>query len=265
MSAKKDVKAAGKSGARAAAKKPAKKKPAAKKPAKKEAVNGKVTHVVIVLDRSGSMEEVRDETISGFNEQIGKIRAKAMESGAKETFVTLVLFNDEVVFSRFAEPAETLGPIDREIYAPDRTTAMLDAVGLTLERFQKVVQDDGGTRYLMVVISDGLENDSKIHTYESVAELIQQRRSTGRWTFSYMGANQDLGVVARRMAIPRSNISAYNSDAKGTALSFRRLSGSMMGFIDRRARGESADQGFFRERDEIGAVEDEEDPGSKPN
>jgi hypothetical protein len=224
-----------------------------------------VTHVAIVLDRSGSMEAVRDETISGFNEQVGKIRARAMQDGAGETYVTLVLFNDEVVFSKFAEPAERLESLDRGSYAPDRTTAMLDAVGLTLERFRKVVRDDEDTRYLVVVISDGMENDSRIHGYESVAELIQRCRATGRWTFSYMGANQDLGVVAQRMAIPRSNIAAYTSDAEGTALSFRSLAGSMLGFMDRRDRGESLDRGFFRDRDEIGSVEDGEDPGSQPN
>jgi hypothetical protein len=135
-----------------------------------------------------------------------------------------------------------------------------------------VVRDDEDTRYLVLVISDGQENDSKTHTYESVAELIQKRRATGRWTFSYMGANQDLGVIAERMSIPRSNIAAYSADSEGTARSFRSASRSMMGFMGRSILGMPVERGFFRGKDEIGSVEDDEDdgkadgsPASKPN
>lgn len=255
MNEKKDKKAAGKGGA----------KDAAKEPATGKVAKGRVTHVAIVLDRSGSMEAVRDETISGFNEQVGKIRAKAAQSDAEKTFVTLVLFNDEVVFSKFAEPAEALAPIDRESYEPDRTTAMLDAVGFTLERFQDVVRDDDDTRYLVVVISDGAENDSHEYTYERIAEMIQKRQATGRWTFSYMGANQDLSVISERLSIPRSNLGTYVSSPGGTMIGFGSLSRSVIGFMSKPADEPLSSDKFFRDEDEIRSVEDDDDPDAKPN
>lgn len=165
-----------------------------------------VTHVAIVLDRSGSMASCRAETINGFNEQVQKITGKTKTDGtADTTLITLVLFNHEVEFVHFVSPVDSLREITAEQYVPNGSTAMLDAVGLTLTRFEREVEDDEQTRYLVIIITDGEENDSKEFTYERIAEMIQKRQQTGRWTFSYMGANQDLSDLSKRLNIPKSN------------------------------------------------------------
>ncbi|MFA5762662.1 MAG: vWA domain-containing protein [Bacilli bacterium] len=223
-----------------------------------------VTHVAIVLDRSGSMASCRAETISGFNAQVQKITGKTKADGtADSTLITLVLFNHEVEFVHFASPVDNLKEIAAEQYVPNGTTAMLDAVGLTLKRFEKKVKDSDDTRYLVIIISDGEENESKEFTYERIAEMIQKRQQTGRWTFSYMGANQDLSDLSKRLSIPKSNMATYTSSPSGTMIGFSSLSKSTMGFLDKQSKGTATSEKFFRNEDEIQSVDDADDSSGK--
>jgi uncharacterized protein YegL len=221
------------------------------------------THVAILLDCSGSMQACQTETVAGFNEQVQAIRKSAQLSGAEgATFVTLAVFNDGVEFVRFAEPVDRLMEISADEYHPDSLTAMLDAVGQTLKRFEKKVKDSESIHYLVIIISDGEENDSREFTYERIAEMIQKRQQTGRWTFSYMGANQDLSDISKRLSIPKSNVAIYTSSGKGTLIGMGALSKSTMDFLDRRSKGAATSDKFFRDEDEVQSVDDD-DSGKK--
>ncbi|MFA5762771.1 MAG: vWA domain-containing protein [Bacilli bacterium] len=231
---------------------------------KKDAVSKPITHVAIILDRSGSMECCRAETISGFNEQVQKITGKTKADGtADSTLITLVLFNHEVEFIHFASPVDSLKEITSEQYVPNGTTAMLDAVGLTLTRFEREVEDDEDTHYLVVVITDGEENDSKEFTYERIAEMIRKRQQTSHWTFSYMGANQDLSDLSKRLNIPKSNTATYSSCPSGTMIAFGSLSKSMLGFLDKQSKGTATSDKFFRDEDEVQSADDDDSSGKK--
>jgi len=160
-----------------------------------------------------------------------------------------VLFNHDIEFLSFAGKVGTLEETTAERYVPNGTTAMLDAVGQTLKRFEKKVKDSENTYYLVIIISDGEENDSKEFTHERIAEMIQKRQQTGRWTFSYMGANQDLSDLSKRLNIPKSNVATYTSSGKGTLIGMGALSKSTMGFLDKRSRGTATSDKFFRDED----------------
>lgn len=221
------------------------------------------THVAIVLDCSGSMQACRAETIAGFNEQVQAIRKSAHQEGEESgTFVTLVVFNDGVQFVHFAQPAETLSEIGPEEYQPDSLTAMLDAIGSTLVRFEREVDDGDDVNYLVITISDGEENASKEHSYESVARMIRSRQKTGRWTFSYMGANQDLSELSSRLHIPKSNTAAYRSSPHGTAISFVSLSKSVVSYLQDRSAGRRARDRFFGKDGEISSFDDDDGSAS---
>lgn len=181
------------------------------------------THQIIVLDRSGSMSACREETISGFNEVVREVRAAGEGADVR---VTLVVFNEEVRFVSFCEPVGALAPLTRESYVPDGSTAMLDAVGLALERFATSVPDDADTRYVVVVVSDGMENASVRYGYEAIASMIGARQNTGRWTIAYVGANQDLAEVGRRMHIPASSMACYTATGSGTKEAFACIAAS---------------------------------------
>jgi uncharacterized protein YegL len=190
----------------------------------------KYLHIAIVLDQSGSMISVKDETINGFNEQVQTIK-KTAENRDGKTTVSLVLFNDDVKFIvKMADP-KVLKELTDKHYNPDYSTAMLDAIGATMLMFDKEVDDNENHRYLVIIISDGQENSSREFSYENIAKMINKRQNNGRWTFSYIGANQDLSQVAESMGIHKGNMMSYESTAIGSMTMFSSLSMSLNSFM----------------------------------
>ncbi|HZU14497.1 MAG TPA: vWA domain-containing protein [Chloroflexota bacterium] len=204
------------------------------------------THVAIVLDRSGSMETCRQATISGFNEYVGEIRRTA-EREEVPTRVTLTTFNGDVTVHYVDEPLARLKRLSYRTYVPGGNTAMLDAVGETIDRLQPLDAEDD--TFLVCVISDGLENASRRYSYADIAERIQQLTATERWTFTYLGANQDLSVISRQLAIPVGNVAAYDADPTGTSDAWIRHSASTARYFEERAV-ESPRGAFYREEEE---------------
>jgi uncharacterized protein YegL len=211
----------------------------------------KLAHVAIVLDRSGSMETCRDQTISGFNEYAQDIRKTAKKAGL-DARLTLTVFNGEVRVPFFDAPLERLRPMSRKYYVPNGSTAMLDAVGQTIDRLEREGSQIDAPSVLVCVISDGQENSSTDFTYESVAELIQRLTATERWTFTYLGSNQDLSIVSEHLSIPLTNTSSYASTREGTADGWKRQSRATRRRMEGVSTGKSASQEFYA---------DELDPG----
>jgi hypothetical protein len=216
------------------------------KQAVNEVVNpNQVTRVVIILDKSGSMGACQGVTVSGFNEQVQTIKSKA-EGG--KYFLSLVQFNHDVDPTIWNAEPKDVAELTVEQYAPTGGTAMLDAVGETLLRLEEV-GDTEDTAYLVIIISDGLENASKRFDYVTVGEMIQQRQATGRWTFTYMGANQDLSVITQQLHIPVGNTALYESDESGTEYAMTVASRNLAGYMTCRSRGKSAMKGFYAAAD----------------
>jgi ketosteroid isomerase-like protein len=211
----------------------------------------KLAHVAIVLDRSGSMESCRDETISGFNEYAQHIRSTAQSAGL-DTRLTLTVFNGDVRMPLFDEPLERLHPMSRKSYVPDGSTAMLDAVGQTIDRLERDGSGVDEASVLICIISDGKENSSTDYTYESVAERITRLTGTERWTFTYMGSNQDLSIVSRQLDIPVANTAAYASTREGTSEAWKRQSRATSRRMESVRTGTRSSQDFYS---------DEPDPG----
>ncbi len=213
--------------------------------------------VAIVLDRSGSMEECREATISGFNEYVKEIRKTAREEGLNAR-VTLMTFNQEVTPVYFSAPLDRLQPIDERNYQPGGSTAMLDAVGETLDRLTKI-EHHGKMRAMVCIISDGLENASRRYTRADVAERIQQLQGTDRWTFTYLGSNQDLTKVAADLGVPEANVARYASTAEGTRRAWQVHSARSRDRLHDLARGVES-RGFYAEEGIADLTGEEEEP-----
>jgi uncharacterized protein YegL len=209
----------------------------------------KETHVAILLDRSGSMESCRDATISGFNEYVEHIRKTASEEGL-DARITLTVFNHDVLVKHFAAPLAKLHRINRQTYVPDGNTAMLDAVGTTIDMLREDVKPSDDTTFLVCIVSDGYENASRRFGWADIAERIQRLTATDRWTFTYLGSNQDLSVVARELSIPAANTATYNASPEGTSHAWTRHSEASMRRMHQAAEGVSASQAFYEEEEE---------------
>ena len=185
-------------------------------------------YVVLILDKSGSMKSIKNEVVGGFNDQIKEIKKKNTEFGmeTKICLVTFSTFVDEPIL--WLEDIEKVIPLTDETYLPDGYTAMYDAIGTTIESLLKLPEaKDEDLSFLVIVISDGEENNSSKFNADKIAELISSCEKTGRWTFSYVGANQDLKVVSQDLNININNTLAFMATADGYQKGSGQLTGSL--------------------------------------
>jgi Mg-chelatase subunit ChlD len=209
---------------------------------KKELKKTQVFNVVI-LDRSGSMECIRQAAVEGFNETLAGIK-KAQERFAdtQEHYVSLVTFcscETRLVFDK--TPVQEARPLTLEDYVPCCTTPLYDAMGFTLTSMQVYIKNIEDAVVVVTIITDGLENASREYSGKAIKNLVERLRGEG-WTFTYMGANQDAGKVAESLSIRNARNFAYS--AVGTVNSMKKDSSTRMNFFTRLSRfkeTESAD------------------------
>ena len=181
----------------------------------------KKEYVLFVLDESGSMESCKKETINGFNEQLQELN----KTSDIKTFVSLVKFSSDVETLFWNKPLEDVEYLTMENYTPNGMTAMLDAVGQSVNRLRNDTPTDvDDVTFLVIIVSDGAENSSKEFTWEMVRELITKCKEDKAWTITYMGSNQDLTQIQRGMNIDIGNTMVYTSTGTGTQMAFTNMS-----------------------------------------
>lgn len=168
--------------------------------------------VAVLLDRSGSMEEIRDDVIGGFNAFLAKIGGDA-----GTTLVTLTQF-DSVSVDVLCDgmPAREVLPLTHDTFEPRGTTPLFDALGSTLALTEERVRRLGWTGSVMfVIITDGHENASTEWTRERVFARVKQMEESG-WAFLYMGAHADAYDQASGIGVAPGNQARFGRTARGT-------------------------------------------------
>lgn len=208
-------------------------------------MNPTKTYVAMILDKSGSMSNIKDVTIRGFNEHVQTLISEGKDG--TEIFASLVLFNSKVEAEFFNAPVFTLRELEDTAYIPNGSTAMYDAVGYTLDRFASETDvTDLNNAYLVMVFSDGEENSSKEWTSSRLAERIQELQKTERWTFTYVGANQDLSVISEVLKIDKSNIyKGWKADSSTSAEMMSSSNSSLEKYMSFRKRGRTSVKNFY--------------------
>jgi von Willebrand factor type A domain len=174
------------------------------------------TQVAIVMDKSGSMDSIRESTISGFNEYIDTLKSKGGDYD-----VTLTYFDTSIEQAFVKVPISKVRKLTASSYRPGGMTALYDGVGQTIDSLKEKVSKD--TPVLLVIITDGGENSSKEYNQRRVADLIKSREKEG-WTFVFIGANQDSWATAQTFGLTSmSNVVNFNATAGGTKSLFRGL------------------------------------------
>ena len=172
------------------------------------------SEIAFVLDRSGSMGSCRDAAIEGFNSFL--LEQQQTEGLAK---LTLVLFDDEYLVPIDALPVAEILPLNSESYVPRGSTALLDAIGRTIDelgaRLAALPEQDRPGQVIVAILTDGMENSSQNYTWQKIARAIKQQTEQYRWTFLFLGANQDAIATAAQMNIAASNAASYVADAAG--------------------------------------------------
>ena len=202
------------------------------------------TYVFLILDKSGSMESVKDETISHFNEQLQTVQSSQAKN--MENVVSLTTFNDSVEEVFFKKAAADVSELTSKEYKPRGMTCMLDAVGAVLDKAESI-EDIGNENVscLMVILSDGRENSSRKYSYADIAERIQKLQDTDRWTFTYIGANQDLSEVSKQLNIPKGNTLTFDSTSVGVKQMDKKQKKYLGAYFTARSYGTSSTRGFY--------------------
>ena len=187
----------------------------------------KLTEIVFILDRSGSMGGMEKDTIGGFNSLIEK---QKREEG--EVLISTVLFDHESVVLHDRVPLSRIEPMTCEQYFVRGSTALLDAMGGAIRHIGNVHkyarEEDRPARTLFVITTDGQENASCEFTYARVKEMVERQKSRYGWEFLFLGANIDAVGVASRCGIGAQYAANYHCDSEGTAVNYDALSDAVM-------------------------------------
>ena len=159
---------------------------------------------LVILDASGSMRAIYEPALTGVNETIATIRQAQKEHPEMEQYLTLVSFSAGENYLNTiyeAKPIADVRDITAEDYPLLGCTALYDAMGTTISQLQKQLTHDD--RVLVTIITDGYENASITWSGQQIKSLVDELRQMG-WTFTYIGANQDVVKVAGSMGIKNS-------------------------------------------------------------
>lgn len=194
----------------------------------------KVNHVGIVLDRSGSMAIVREEALSGLNEELGVLEKNATESEQKTT-VTLTTFSTKVDEPRRLETGQRVA---EEEYKCVGWTALADATAATIKSLQEIkTNPDEDVAYLVTIVTDGRENSSKEHNMRDISVMIKTLETQGNWTFVFMGCGDDVFTVAKALGVKYGNTSVVETAFYGQTVTDAKVGGYKK-FSDARAGGQ---------------------------
>ena len=185
--------------------------------------NNQFTEIIFILDRSGSMGPLAEDTIGGYNALLKK---QKQETG--EACVTTVLFDDRYELLHDAADIQKVAPITAKEYYARGTTALLDAIGTTVtnvaNRHRFAPDAQVPERTLVVIITDGYENASREYDLPTVKKMIEQQKAEFQWEFLFLGANMDAVECAKGFGIAPDRAVTYEADEIGTRKNFEGIS-----------------------------------------
>lgn len=175
--------------------------------------------IVFVLDRSGSMSNLINETIDGFNSMIENYR----RDKDNDYTISLFIFDNhyETVFKR--KPLKEITELTKDIYFARGMTALIDAACFAIDEIGRDLDDlnenEKPDEVIFVITTDGAENSSKEFTKGTLKEKITQQEKVYSWEFIFLGANIDTFGDASEYGVSLSNTVDYNFNSRGvTAL-----------------------------------------------
>lgn len=185
-----------------------------------------LTDITVVLDRSGSMQSVWDDTIGGFNTFL-----QGQKDADGEATLTLVQFDHEynVVYDNIN--IQDVVPLNRETYVPRGNTALLDAIGRSVvttgERLKNTPEEDRPSNIVFVILTDGFENGSREYQRSQINEMIKHQTDTYNWDFVFLAANQDAIATGSSLGFGAGNSMSFASNSVGTKAVYDTISASM--------------------------------------
>jgi len=202
------------------------------------------THISVILDRTGSMESIRDDTIGGFN---AFLNAQKADPGLAS--LTLVQFDSQDPYEIVHQfkPLTEVPELTRETFVPRASTPLLDAIGRGINDLEKsladITENERPSRVVMVLITDGQENASREFRKDQIEKMIKEKQEKAAWQFVFLSA--DLAAIGDALAtgMRPAAVMAHEKDGHGTSAAWAALSRSISDY----RRGNKEDVTFTDE------------------
>lgn len=187
----------------------------------------KITDIIFILDRSGSMSGLENDTIGGFNSMIKKQKKENIND---ETFITTVLFDNHLKTIHNRTPLNNVKTLTEKDYFVGGSTALFDAIGFTLNNHKTEIDkqniDTKDNNTIVIITTDGYENSSKEYNYKQIKDLITTSKDKG-WEFIFLGANINSEEFGNKIGIGVNNSIKYSASSVGTSIMFDEISDCM--------------------------------------
>jgi len=155
------------------------------------------TDIILIVDRSGSMQNIAGDTEGAINHLIEEYRLVK-----QDVRITLVDFDTEIKYHSFMDPVSKT--VNYKLF-PRGYTALYDAVGTTMNRvgdhYSSLSEQNRPGKVLVIIATDGQENASTEFNRDRIRSMIEHQNQRYNWQFMYVGANQDAYAEAGRIGI----------------------------------------------------------------
>jgi len=182
-----------------------------------------LTELVFILDRSGSMGGLESDTIGGFNSMLQK-----QQSELGECRITTILFDHDYEVLHDRIDIKAVNQITENEYFVRGSTALLDAVGTTINKIgnsqKNTAKEYQADKVLFVITTDGMENASREFSYKKIKSMIKHQKAKYNWEFIFLGANIDAVEVASHLGIDRNRAQSFHNDSAGISRNYEVLS-----------------------------------------
>jgi hypothetical protein len=178
---------------------------------KNQKSNNGATDVIVILDESGSMSYMGDEPVRSINSFIEEQKKHFNEN---DTF-TLITFSDRSKVVIDEEPLSSISPLNTKYYNPSGGTALNDALCITIK---KRCESDKPYNKVVVIVTDGCENSSKLYKKYDVKHMIENTEINYNWKFVFLGSNINAFEEGSSISIKNARCAQFNSSCPGDLL-----------------------------------------------
>lgn len=184
--------------------------------------------VTFLLDETGSMGAIRDDTISGFNTYLSDLQD---EKSVHIDFTFLKFDSNKLEKVCVAEPVRNVLKLDKKTYVPGASTPLIDAAYKTIKAVEGQISGTEGQpdKIVVTILTDGEENASTEHTWAELNALVKEKTKEG-WQFNFLGTSIDAYAQSSRMGIAATNTMSTGVSGQNVAASYAAASRSTRAF-----------------------------------
>jgi uncharacterized protein YegL len=173
-----------------------------------------LTDITIILDRSGSMQGIKEATITAFNTFL-----KEQKKDGLPTNLSFIQFDDQYEKNYTEKDIHLAKELNAQTFEPRGLTALLDAVGRTVKNTKKRIRNKDKSerpdKVIIAIITDGFENASREYTRKKIFKMIRKHEEKDNWKFVFLAANQDAIAEGARFGIHQDRAMTYRADKQG--------------------------------------------------